>query len=250
MGEDQHTAGVRCLDEPQRGNRLAGAGRMLKPEALGGVGVLGLLDELLLLFLILVLPVLRLLVFVLVLLGLGTSSSSSSSSRSRARSSVGPSSPFSPSSPASSASIGGSATTCSATTPAPLPPPLPLRWTSASSAVSVPDSASTWWADRTCRRRGAAPPRTAGARVRAAARTPAAIRSTAACGRRRPRPARRRARAGEPTLGPAPPRASRPRRRNARGSASLRAQSRQDSERGWSHPSVYGTVRTDKRAAA
>ena len=29
------------------------------------------------------------------------------------------------------------------------PLPLPLRWASASSAVSVPDSASTWWADST-----------------------------------------------------------------------------------------------------
>ena len=33
--------------------------------------------------------------------------------------------------------------------PAPLPCPLPLRWASASSAVSVPDSASTWWAEST-----------------------------------------------------------------------------------------------------
>ncbi len=31
----------------------------------------------------------------------------------------------------------------------PLPLPLPLRWASASSAVSVPESASTWWAEST-----------------------------------------------------------------------------------------------------
>ena len=46
MGEDQHAAGVRRLDEAQRGDRLAGAGGVLEPEALGRVGVLGLLAEL------------------------------------------------------------------------------------------------------------------------------------------------------------------------------------------------------------
>ena len=35
MGEDQDAAGARGLDEPQRGDRLAGAGRVLEPEALG-----------------------------------------------------------------------------------------------------------------------------------------------------------------------------------------------------------------------
>ena len=48
MGEDQHAAGARRLDEAERGDRLAGAGRVLEPEALGGVGILGLLGELLL----------------------------------------------------------------------------------------------------------------------------------------------------------------------------------------------------------
>ena len=48
MGQDQHAAGARRLDEAERGDRLAGAGRVLEPEALGGVGVLGLLGELLL----------------------------------------------------------------------------------------------------------------------------------------------------------------------------------------------------------
>ena len=33
--------------------------------------------------------------------------------------------------------------------PAPFSAPLPLRWALASNAVSVPDSASTWWADST-----------------------------------------------------------------------------------------------------
>ena len=48
VGEDQHAAGARRLDEAERGDGLAGAGRVLEPEALGGVGVLGLLAELLL----------------------------------------------------------------------------------------------------------------------------------------------------------------------------------------------------------
>ena len=48
VGQDQHAAGARGLDEAERGDRLAGAGRVLEPEALGGVGVLGLLAELLL----------------------------------------------------------------------------------------------------------------------------------------------------------------------------------------------------------
>ena len=46
MGEDQHAAGARGVDEAQRGDRLAGAGRVLEPEALGGVRVLRLLGEL------------------------------------------------------------------------------------------------------------------------------------------------------------------------------------------------------------
>ena len=46
MGEDQHAAGTGGLDEPERGDRLAGAGRVLEPEALVRVGVLGLLLEL------------------------------------------------------------------------------------------------------------------------------------------------------------------------------------------------------------
>ena len=69
VGEDQRAAGPRCLDEAQRGNRLAGPRRMLEPEALGGVRILGLLLELLLRDLgglRLVVPVLRLLGLVVV----------------------------------------------------------------------------------------------------------------------------------------------------------------------------------------
>ena len=46
VGEDQDAAGARGLDEAERGDRLAGAGRVLEPEALGRVGVLGLLGQL------------------------------------------------------------------------------------------------------------------------------------------------------------------------------------------------------------
>ena len=37
VGEDQDAAGARGLDEAERGDRLAGAGGVLEPEALGGV---------------------------------------------------------------------------------------------------------------------------------------------------------------------------------------------------------------------
>ena len=46
MGEDQHAAGAAGLDEAERRDGLAGAGRVLEPEALVRVGVLGLLLEL------------------------------------------------------------------------------------------------------------------------------------------------------------------------------------------------------------
>ena len=57
------------LDEAQRGDGLAGAGRVLEPEALVGVGILGRLVELAVLVVTLVLPVLGLLVVVLRVLG-------------------------------------------------------------------------------------------------------------------------------------------------------------------------------------
>ena len=63
VGEDQHAAGAGGLDEADRGDGLAGAGRVLEPEAALGAGVLGrLLDDLLVLLGRLFLPVLRLLV--------------------------------------------------------------------------------------------------------------------------------------------------------------------------------------------
>ena len=68
--EDQDPAGPRALDEAERRDGLAGAGRVLEPEALGGVGVLGRLGQLPLAGVLrrrLVLPVLRLLGLVLVL---------------------------------------------------------------------------------------------------------------------------------------------------------------------------------------
>src|SRR5215213_42046 len=71
VGQDQDAASARSVDEPERGDRLAGAGRVLEPEALGGVRVLRLLGELdVLVVLGFVLPVLRLLVGLLVLLQL------------------------------------------------------------------------------------------------------------------------------------------------------------------------------------
>ena len=45
VGEDQDAAGARRLDEAERGDRLAGAGRVLEPEALAGVRVLGRLGD-------------------------------------------------------------------------------------------------------------------------------------------------------------------------------------------------------------
>ena len=80
MGEDQYPAGLGGLDEAECGDRLAGAGGVLEPEALGRVGVLRLLAERLLLV-VLVDPVPGL------LLGLGRRASGSSSSSSSGSSS-------------------------------------------------------------------------------------------------------------------------------------------------------------------
>ena len=120
MGQDEDAAGARGLDEAERGDRLAGAGGVLEPEALAGVRVLRRLAELLVVLaggrLV---PVLRLVGLVLVVelllardpdrrehhLGLRRRRRS----RCRCR--------------------------CAG----------PRR----SSAVSVPESASTWWAERT-----------------------------------------------------------------------------------------------------
>ena len=93
--------------------------------------------------------------------------------------------------------------------------PVPLRGASASSAVSVPESASTWCADRTVPSTRCGSSSDSTARARAAASTGAATRARAAWRRPRPRRARSRAPADEPTPGQGPPRGFRPRRRTA-----------------------------------
>ena len=137
VGEDQDAAGARGLDEAERRDGLAGAGRVLEPEAPGRARVLRLLGKLLL---------------VLV-----------ADARSRVRSRPSPRRrPRRPRPPrrarrrrqlvvarrrgSSSSSTSSSVLVDSASASAPLP-----FWRSASaiSAVSVPDSASTWWADST-----------------------------------------------------------------------------------------------------
>jgi hypothetical protein len=62
VGEDEHTPRARGLHESERGDGLAGAGRVLEPEALGGPRILGLLLHLGVGVECLLLPVLRLLV--------------------------------------------------------------------------------------------------------------------------------------------------------------------------------------------
>ena len=64
VGEDQDAAGARGLDEADRGDGLAGAGRVLEPEAALGAGVLGRLGDRLLVVVLggRLLPVLGLLV--------------------------------------------------------------------------------------------------------------------------------------------------------------------------------------------
>ena len=86
VGEDQDAAGARGVDEADRGDGLAGAGRVLEPEAALGAGVLGRLGDLLLLLALRLVPVLRLLVGG-ELLVLGSSPSSSTSSGSSSASS-------------------------------------------------------------------------------------------------------------------------------------------------------------------
>ncbi len=63
VGEDQDAAGPRGLDEADRGDGLAGAGRVLEPEAATGVGIIGDFgDEVVVLLLVGLVPVLWLLV--------------------------------------------------------------------------------------------------------------------------------------------------------------------------------------------
>ena len=231
MGEDQDAAGARRLDEAQRGDGLAGAGGVLEPEALGGVGILGLLLEL-------ARPRRRprpASPGALRPRARRRSSSSSSSSRGRR----GRRRPRRSSSIGLELGGGGRGLDVLGTSPlAPLPLAVAVAGAGPRRAArsACPTARRPGGPRGRCRRRGGAPPRRAGARARAAARTHGAIRSTASCCRRRPRPARRRARGDARTLGPGPPRGSRLRRRSARASAARRARSRQDLERGWSSP--------------
>ena len=171
VGEDQRAAGARALDEAERGDRLAGAGRVLEPEALAGVGVLRRAGSCVVVVLGvgLVVPVLRLLRLVVVL----ASRSSSPGMPGRGQRRVG------------------------AAGPRRRPFGAVARAASASSAVSVPDSASTWWAESTV------PSTSFGSswreqpvQARAAATSAGARRPTGPSRRRRARRARRRARRG------------------------------------------------------
>ncbi len=127
VGEDQHAAGARRLDEAERGDGLAGAGRVLEPEAAGGVGVVGDSRR----------------------RAASSSASSRSSQSSGSSSSAISSSPSSSTSPEGSSSTGSSAPRrrrrpCRSRSPPSRPRrPAPRRV----SAISVPDRASTWCAD-------------------------------------------------------------------------------------------------------
>ena len=194
VGEDQHAAGARGLDEPERGDRLAGAGRVLEPEAAVGVGVLrGLVElDVLVELVALVLPVLGLLVLVvavgvvelgLLLAGDRRRRELTGGGRRRRR-----------------------RRRCRCRCAAPR----------RAARSACPTARRPGGPRARCRRRGAAPPRTAAARARAAARSAAATRSRACPRPRRARPARRRAPGGAPSRARARPRATRPRRRSAR----------------------------------
>ena len=168
VGEDQDAAGARGLDEAERGDRLAGAGGVLEPEALGRVGVLGLLVEL-------------------------ASSSSSASGLQSCGSSGSSSSSSSSSSPG--IPTGASATTSSASAPLPYPlePVAVALGLGQQRGQRARQRVDLMGAEAPCRRPASAPPRRAAARARAAARTSAASRPTAAWRRRRaPRAPRRR----------------------------------------------------------
>ncbi len=138
VGEDQDAAGARGLDEAERRDRLAGAGRVLEPEP----------------------PV-----------GVRDPRAARRAGRPRPASSARPASPAAPRprprprprlvvlasrrpgvvvlvatrrASQRSAELGSAVDRCGVAAPL-----LPLRCASASSAVSVPESASTWWADST-----------------------------------------------------------------------------------------------------
>ena len=167
VGEDEDAAGARGLDEAHRGDGLAGAGGVLEPEALVGVGVVGraLLDVLVdvglgvvlpdvlglvvlvvlvvglrLVVLVVVVVVLlgggldlRLVVVVLVVVLVGVELGLVVVLVGLVRRSE-----------AAGASGSGSSSTASTGSAAGGARPWPF-WTAASSAVRVPESASTWW---------------------------------------------------------------------------------------------------------
>ena len=188
VGEDQDAAGAGGLDEADRGDGLAGAGRVLEPEAARGAGVVGgLLDDLLVVvgrsrFLpVLRLFVLELLVLVLVLLA-GSSASRASGT-------------------------GDSSVSGSATAAAPLPlatPSTPPTCCWAISSARVPESASTWCG------LSSAPSRSVGGSSEAALQAEQQREVAAPLDRgvlgagRRARPGRRRGRGGGRSPGPAP----------------------------------------------
>ena len=201
VGEDQDAAGARRLDEAQRGDGLAGAGGVLEPEALGGVGVLGLLLEL---------------AVVLV----ARRPASPAAPRPRAPRPRGPRRPRPrrrgrrgrESSSSSSCGVGrfgcgvGDARLDVLGDDAVGARAVGARAVGAlgsrpAARSACPTARRPGGPRARCRRRGAAPPRRAGARGRAAARTGGATRSTASWRRRRPRraaasSARRRAEPG------------------------------------------------------
>ena len=282
MGEDQHPAGLGGLDEAEGGDRLAGAGGVLEPEALGGVRVLGLLGQRLL-FLALLDPVAGLVAvaFLLGLLGrllvpvdLGAAEQlplelvlvlfllvreprgppargrprprprpprrrrARPRPRRAPRRPRGPRPPRAPRAaplaPAGSSGPRIAADASSSGEADPLARPLPpeiFRCSSASSAVSVPDRASTWWAERAVPSvelrlvLGDEP-----VRAPSAARTPASRPWTGGCawGPPRARPGRGPGRPGVACRGRAPGRDPRPRAGSARGRAFPPARYRQN----------------------
>ena len=195
VGEDQDAAGARRLDEAERGDGLAGAGGVLEPEALGGVGVLGRLADrprrprssssa----------PVLRLVVVGVLLVVVGSASvlaGSRAASRAARRW------------PDLGAAVDRR---CRCRCAAPRP----------AARSACPRGRRPGGRRAPCRRRAWAPPRRAGARARAGTSSRAATRRTDARRRRRARRARRRARAGAASRGRAHRRAPRPRGRTAR----------------------------------
>ena len=118
VGEDQDAAGARRLDEAERRDGLAGAGRVLEPEALAR----------------------------------RSGPPPPRRAARRRRRTARPSPSARPARPRRAPPRPGSRPARARPRlrrRSPLPLLSPLRWTSASSAVSVPESTSTWWAEST-----------------------------------------------------------------------------------------------------